>query len=160
MYKKSKKEIQDIMPIMKMSFLTKNLQDDEIEKVIGSMKPENFRAGETIIKYGDEGITYYILTEGKVKVTVYEPGTNASDEDLKSKEKFNKFMDYGCGFGELALLYNDKRSATITAVEDCLTYTLDGNLFKKIIINSSINKRNREFGFLETIKLFSNLDKF
>jgi len=69
-------------------------------------------------------------------------------------------MDKGCGFGELALLYNDKRSATITAIEDCSTYTLDGELFKKIIIKSSINKRNVQFGFLESIKLFSSLDKF
>jgi len=28
-------------------------------------------------------------------------------------------MEKGAGFGELALLYNDKRSATIEAFEDC-----------------------------------------
>jgi cAMP-dependent protein kinase regulator len=60
----------------------------------------------------------------------------------------------------LALLYNDKRSATITALEDCKTYELDGKIFKAIIIKSSMNKRSVQFGFLDSIKLFENLDKF
>jgi CRP-like cAMP-binding protein len=51
-------------------------------------------------------------------------------------------MEQGCGFGELALLYNDKRSASIEAVEVCETYTLDGTIFKTITIKSSIQKRS------------------
>jgi len=50
-------------------------------------------------------------------------------------------MGQGAGFGELALLYNDKRSATIQAVENCETYTLDGSVFKTMIIKSSIQRR-------------------
>lgn len=63
-------------------------------------------------------------------------------------------MGQGSGFGELALLYNDKRSATIEAVDVCETYTLDGTIFKTIIIKSSIQKRSLQAGFLNDIKLF------
>lgn len=69
-------------------------------------------------------------------------------------------MGQGSGFGELALLYNDKRSATIEAVDNCETYTLDGSIFKTIIIKSSIQKRSMKADFLEKIKLFDKLDKF
>ena len=69
-------------------------------------------------------------------------------------------MEQGVGFGELALLYNDKRSATIEAVDNCETYTLDGSIFKTIIIKSSIQKRSMKANFLENIKLFDKLDKF
>lgn len=51
---------------------------------------------------------------------------------------FTKELDKGVGFGELALIYNDKRSATIQAIEDCETYVLDGELFKGIIIKASM----------------------
>lgn len=105
-------------------------------------------------------MTYYILSTGSVKVTVYQDNTDPNDPELESKVKFTKNLDKGAGFGELALLYNDRRSATITALEDCQTYTLDGKLFKAIIIQSSMNKRKVQFGFLESIKLFNNLDKF
>ena len=52
-----------------------------------------------------------------------------------------KYLGSGVGFGELALLYNDKRSATIQAQEICETYALDGRLFKGMIVKSSIQKR-------------------
>jgi CRP-like cAMP-binding protein len=51
-------------------------------------------------------------------------------------------MQAGTGFGELALLYNDKRSATIEAMDECETWVLDGLTFKKIIVQSSVEKRN------------------
>ncbi len=41
----------------------------------------------------------------------------------------------GVGFGELALLYNDKRTATVTAaVDDTQVWALDGSVFKNVII--------------------------
>jgi hypothetical protein len=52
------------------------------------------------------------------------------------------------------LLYNDKRSATIEAIEECKAYMLDGSIFKMIVINSNINKRTVQVGFLDSIKLF------
>ena len=77
------------------------------------MKPQKFLKNEQIIKYGDVGKIYYILSKGSVKVILYNDGTKADDPQLKKKIKLEKFMGQGAGFGELALLYNDKRSATI-----------------------------------------------
>ena len=68
-------------------------------------------------------------------------------------------MGKGAGFGELALLYNDKRSASIKANEQCTTYVLDGSVFKTVIIKSSIDKRNIKHGFLDDIKILNSLDK-
>ena len=94
------------------------------------------------------------MTKGSVQVIVYNDGTDPNDPDLENKKKFIKYMNQGVGFGELALLYNDKRSATIEAAEDCECYTLDGQIFKAIIISSSIQKRSLLAGFLNQIKLF------
>ena len=69
-------------------------------------------------------------------------------------------MEQGAGFGELALLYNDKRSATVQASEVCETYALDGQIFKGLVIKSSINRRAQKAAFLNQIKLFDSLDKF
>jgi CRP-like cAMP-binding protein len=68
-------------------------------------------------------------------------------------------MEKGAGFGELALIYNDKRSATIEALEDCEVYALDGMVFKSIVIKSSMQKRAQLAGFLNSIKLFDSLDQ-
>lgn len=159
-FKKTKKQLDEILPLIKKSFLTKNLSDEEMMKLAGAMKPQKFLKNELIIKYGDVGKEYFIMSKGSVKVIVYKKGTDPDDADLKNKIQFTKYMGAGSGFGELALLYNDKRSATIEAVETCETYTLDGTIFKTIIIKSSIEKRSLQAGFLNDIKLFDALDKF
>ena len=86
---------------------------------------------------------------------VYKPGTIPSDPDLDQQVVFSKTMEEGCGFGELALIYNDKRSATIQAIDECETYTLEGSLFKNVMIKSNIQTRNDKERFLNSIKLFS-----
>ena len=68
-------------------------------------------------------------------------------------------MEKGAGFGELALIYNDKRSATIVSNEECEAWSLDGTVFKSIIIKSSMQRRGQQAGFLNSIKLFDSLDK-
>ena len=63
-------------------------------------------------------------------------------------------MEKGAGFGELSLLFNDKRSATIEATSECETFVLDGNIFKTVIIKSSLDKRSLKTSMLDKIKLF------
>lgn len=110
--------------------MTQNVSPELREKIAGAMKVKKYSVGEKIITYGGDGKEYYILSKGKVKVIVYKPKTDYNDPDLESKILFTKEMNQGAGFGELALIYNDKRSATIEAVEECEAFELDGTLFK------------------------------
>ena len=70
-----------------------------------------------IIKYGDIGQEYFILDKGKVEVLVYKDGTDPNNPMLESHLAFTKFLEESVGFGEIALLYNDKRTASVRAVE-------------------------------------------
>jgi len=63
------------------------------------------------------------------------------------------------GFGEIALLYNDKRTASITAITDCETWVLSGDVFKHIIAANSIRRRNISLEYLEKVDLFKSLDR-
>lgn len=75
-YKKTKKQLDEILPLMKKSFLTKNLNEEEMTKLAGAMKPQTFLKNELIIKYGDVGKEYFIMSKGSVKVIVYKKGTD------------------------------------------------------------------------------------
>lgn len=124
------------------------------------MKKETYKEGDLIIRYGDIGCNYYVLAKGNVKVTVYKKGTDPKDVDNDSSILVVKYMGCGVGFGELALLYNDKRSATIQALESCETYALDGTLFKGMIVKSSIQKRTSKAASLNQVKLFGKFTFF
>jgi CRP-like cAMP-binding protein len=75
--------------------------------------------GDDIVKEGEIGSGMYIIYKGEVKI-------HKSNHLLATfKEK-----DF---FGELALLDTEKRSATATAVKDCLLYYIDQTPFYQLM---------------------------
>lgn len=103
------------------------------------MFSRKFVGGENIIRFGDIGSEYFVLAKGSVRVTVYKPNTNPFDPKLSDHIAFQKDLHANpeldpsqgmIGFGEIALLYNDKRTASITALTDCETWVLTGECFK------------------------------
>jgi len=59
------------------------------------------------------------------------------DEDRKFLKKYNP----GESFGELALLYNCPRAATIEALTDSTCYSLDRDCFNHIVKDAAAKKR-------------------
>ena len=49
-------------------------------------------------------------------------------------------LEEGRSFGELALLYNCPRAATVRATKSCLVYSLDRDTFRNTLANSSFSK--------------------
>jgi len=111
-----------------------------------------------------------VLSRGSVCVTVYQPGTDPQDANLSEKIAFEKNLEVKfasdgsveemIGFGEIALLYNDKRTASITALSDCETWVLSGDVFKHIIAAHSIRRRNISLEYLDKVELFKGLEQF
>lgn len=58
--------------------------------------------------------------------------------------------DYVSGevFGELALMYNAPRAASIDASEESVCFSLDRDTFNHIVKNAAIDRRKKYDGFL------------
>ena len=83
----------------------------------------SFEAGQTIIQEGDEGGTFFIVEEGEVKCTRLDSGETEVSERLR----------HGAYFGEVSLLTNECRQATVTAVSPTLCLTIDRKTFKRML---------------------------
>lgn len=70
-FKKTEQEIQEIYELLGKLFLSKNLEPTQLRKIAGLMEPKEYKKGECIIRYGDDGTSYYVLSKGNVEVTVY-----------------------------------------------------------------------------------------
>ena len=73
------------------------------------------RAGEPIVREGEEGSSLYVLVEGALRVSV----TGADGEETTLSH-----LDPGRFFGELSLLTGEKRGATVTPVIDSRVYRI------------------------------------
>ena len=70
-----------------------------------------------------------------------------------------KAYDKGGIFGELALLYNQPRAASIKATSACVLYSLDRETFNQIARKASYEKRKLYENFLQKMEIFQNLTK-
>ena len=66
-------------------------------------------------------------------------------------------IDAPSSFGDLALMYNCPRSATIRTLTHCDLWTLDRYFFRKAMVHSSSNQNVQLGQFLSKIALFENL---
>ena len=102
------------------------LDDKEYQIVVDAIEEVKGGEGKPIIKEGDAGDCMYVLESGTLDCTkVFSGGAEPT---------FLKTYQPGEGFGELALLYNAPRAATITCKsETCELWALDRNTFNSIV---------------------------
>jgi len=95
------------------------LNQRELQQVARLFKARRFAAGQTVVQEGSGGAAFFVIESGEATVTV------------SGKKKGSlKAGDY---FGEIALLDEGKRMATITATTEMLCYGLTYWDFKPVV---------------------------
>ena len=115
-------------------FLFQDLEDQELEQVLSRTYPRGFPAGQVIIQEGDPGDSLYIMVSGEVEIT--KRLTLVLDKDTpKERVMIRLKAEDGVYFGEMSLLENDPRSATVTALSDCRLLELCQKDFLELVRN-------------------------
>ena len=122
------------------AFMFSAVAPEDLEIVINAMGEKKVASGDVVITEGDDGDDLYVIESGIYKCTKVF--------DAAEGPKHLKNYEPGEAFGELALLYNAPRAATITAEEDGILYTLDRNTFNHIVKDAAAKKRERYEEFL------------
>jgi CRP-like cAMP-binding protein len=119
----------------------------QLSKISEAVEIVKFQGGQTVFKKGSEGNIFYMIKEGRVRVT--EVGSGAFNDHT---------LEAGAYFGERALLTGEPRAANVTAESPCVLMALDLESFNSLlgplreVLDHNLNMR-----VLENIKLFSNL---
>lgn len=109
--------------ILKKVPIFRMLGKESIDFIVERLKFKTFQKGDEIIKTGDVGEEMFIIISGKTDVIIGSSG----------KEQVVATLGPGDYFGEMALLTDEPRSATIKAVEPCETFVLFKNEFDVIL---------------------------
>jgi cAMP-dependent protein kinase regulator len=116
------------------SFVFNALNVKEKERVVESIKEVTLGSGETVIKQGDmvagEDNGLYVVESGELTV-------------MKGDEEVMKYDSPGSTFGELALLYNAPRAATVITNTDCTLWALERTAFN-VLVKGSMQARRAE----------------
>jgi CRP-like cAMP-binding protein len=96
-----------------------DLDGKELERIASSMKQRTFNAGDTVTSEGKTGVGFFVIEEGEATVTV------GGDERRR--------LGPGDYFGEVALLNESARTATITADTELRCYGLTSWEFRPLV---------------------------
>ncbi|CDU20750.1 cAMP-dependent protein kinase regulatory subunit, putative [Plasmodium yoelii] len=105
--------------ILKQVTVLKDMDPYERSKVADCLKSKTFNTGDIIINEGEQGDTFYILIDGKATA-------------LKNGQVIKTYTK-GDYFGELALLRNQPRAATVKAESTCQVVHLERKGFKRLL---------------------------
>jgi len=112
---------------LRKSPLLQGLSDDELQHLMDHAKPVSLRAGEVLMKQGDEGDSAFVIVNGGFEI------------QKQSGQSLIKIDVRGAGevIGEMALLSQAPRSATVTATVDSETLCISKEVFNHLLSTSS-----------------------
>ncbi|EGG05042.1 uncharacterized protein MELLADRAFT_75083 [Melampsora larici-populina 98AG31] len=131
---------------IKENLLFRNLDEEQYNDVLNAMSELKVSLGTEVIVQGGVGDFFYVVEEGTFDVYVRAPA--------------KKVHSYGPGgsFGELALMYNAPRAATVVATSQSATlWALDRVTFRSILMEHTSRKRKMYESFLSTVPILASL---
>eukprot|EP00397_Hematodinium_sp_SG-2012_P023552 GEMP01024477.1.p1 GENE.GEMP01024477.1~~GEMP01024477.1.p1 ORF type:complete len:431 (+),score=99.77 GEMP01024477.1:150-1442(+) len=149
-YDKSVEQAERISNKLVSSFLFSGLEKTGKSIVVSAMKITEVEVDEKIINQGDDGECLYVIDSGVVECY----------KTIKGEEKFLCSLSSGDAFGELALLYNCPRAASVICREKAVLFELDRETFNHIVKDSASKKRERHEGFLKSVDILKNLETY
>lgn len=128
--------------------LFKNLDQEQLSQVLDAMFERQVDNGEHVIDQGDDGDNFYVIERGVFDIFVKIDG---------APKKVGCYDNRG-SFGELALMYNTPRAATIVATTEGSLWAMDRATFRRIILKNAAQKRRMYEAFIESVPLLKSLD--
>jgi cGMP-dependent protein kinase len=130
---------------LRSHYLFEELSEEDMGRIIECMRPTFCSKTEIIIQEGTLGDLFFCLEEGTAEAVVEGVGPVVNYESG------------GC-FGELALIYNSPRAASVVAKSECKLWALDLKTFRNILATTSSAKMVKRCGFLKKCAFLDPLD--
>lgn len=142
------------------NFLFSHLDDEQFRTVLNALVEKPIPAKDIkVVSQGDAGDFFYIVEEGAFDVFIHPSGSVQPGPDGLGT-KVNS-IGPGGSFGELALMYNAPRAASVVSTEPkCTLWALDRVTFRRIVMDSAFQRRRMYEAFLEEVPLLASLKPY
>lgn len=142
---KSKEDRNYIQKALEGNQFFRGLKSDQISKIIDCMEKKKLKADVEIIREGTDGTYLYLLEEGVV--TIYNQESHIAD------------LHEGKIFGELAILYNCNRTASVRTKTECTVYQLDRRYYKTIVQSTGAARDEARLNALKLVPKLKDLSE-
>lgn len=143
--RKNPSDIKLIKASLQRHFIFSSLTEKQIDLIIEHMKLYAVNANEVIFEQNSKGNAFFIVATGRLEVVVNNNRVNLIKE--------------GDSFGELALIHDTPRSATVRTIMNTALWVLDRKTFRSTLeeLNAQNYKENRSF--IDSVPIFQILSE-
>ena len=135
----------------------RGLSQNQLKKLIDAMEKGEYAAGTEIITENGTGDEMYIIQDGEVQVTKVEFTSRIPSHLMNSKGKGKNathIVDLKSGlFGELAIMYNCKRTATVKSKTHVNVWKLHRQIFQMVVKSAGQEKDEERYQILKSVKV-------
>ena len=112
-----------------------------------AFEPVTVSAGTFVIEQGQGGDVFYVVEDGSLEIYV---------KNLEGvRVPVGSPLGTGSHFGELALMYNTPRAASIKATTDCKLWQIDRLTYRGIILQAKYAQNKKYIELLENVTINS-----
>jgi cAMP-dependent protein kinase regulator len=149
-YEKTEVQQSRINKVLMESFMFSSVEAKDMKVLIGAMQECTVEPGMRLIEQGDDGECLYVIEEGQMNCF----------KKLDGEEKLVKECKASEAFGELALLYNCPRAASVVAHEKCVLWKLDRETFNYIVRDATTKRHERYEEFLKGVPILKTMEAY
>ena len=141
------------------NFLFSSLAEEQAVQVLGALQEKPIpKVGIKVISQGDVGDYFYVVESGSFEVFLNPSGKLERGPDGLGHKVGN--VGPGGSFGELALMYNAPRAATVISSEPSTLWALDRVTFRRILMDAAFARRRMYEKFLAEVPLLQTLTTY
>ncbi|KAK4885113.1 hypothetical protein RN001_001384 [Aquatica leii] len=150
-FPKSDEQRQRLADSVRNILLFRSLDKEQMQDVLDAMFERRVTENELVIKQGDDGDNFYVIESGVYHALVADAG--------QEPKHIHTYENSG-SFGELALLYNMPRAATIKAATEGSLWAMDRQTFRRILLKSAFKKRKMYETLIDGVPMLKTLQPY
>lgn len=134
-----------LMSVISTNILFRSCTQDEHSAIVDAFESVVYAKDADVVKRGDLGDYFYVCDTGHLHVYTLRDG--------KMEKVLGYHIGHGQSFGELALMYNNPRAATVVAHSETKLWRIHRNVYKEITIHFKHLRSQNMIQLIKTVVL-------
>jgi cAMP-dependent protein kinase regulator len=133
-----------LMKVVTTNILFTSYSSDEQAAIVDAFDRKSVGSQTFVIKQGEAGDNFYVVESGLLEIYV---------KSKDGEQRVGNTLGPGSSFGELALMYNTPRAASIKATSDCVLWEIDRASYRGILVYFKFLRNKQYMEFLRNVEI-------
>lgn len=134
-----------LMEVVQSNILFSSYANEEQNAIVDAFDCRRVGADVFVIRQGENGDHFYVVESGSLEIFVRGKDGNET--------KVGNTLGPGASFGELALMYNTPRAASIKTSSDCVLWEIDRTNYRGILVYFKYQRNRQYMEFLRNVSI-------